>query len=85
MGFSRQKYCISEVTDISPGNLFCFFPGNLDSSLCFMQLTFHMVYSAYELNKQGNNIQSSHAPFSIWNQSIVLSEEAKAPHSSTLA
>ena len=40
---------MSEVIDISPSNL--------DSSLCFIQLTFHMMYSAYKLNKQGDNIQ----------------------------
>ena len=40
--------CISEVIDISPGNL--------DSSLRFIQTTFHMMYFAYKLNKQGDNI-----------------------------
>ena len=34
-------------------------------------LAFHMMYSAYKLNKQGNNIQLWHTPFSIWNQSVV--------------
>ena len=28
--------------------------------------------SAYKLNKQGDNIQPWHIPFSIWNQSVVL-------------
>ena len=32
-------------------------------------LAFHMMHSAYKLNKQGDNIQ----PFPIWNQSVVLS------------
>ena len=41
--------CISEVTDISP----C----NPDSSLCFIQPSVLMMYSAYKLNKQGDNIQ----------------------------
>ena len=43
--------CISEVIDISPGSL--------DSSLCFIQSSpaFLMMYSAYKLNKQCNNIQ----------------------------
>ena len=27
--------------------------------------------SAYKLNKQGDNIQPWHAPFPIWNQSVV--------------
>ena len=34
-------------------------------------LAFHMIYSAYKLNKQGDNIQPQHAPFPIWNQSVV--------------
>ena len=41
--------CISEVVDISPGNL--------DSSLYFIQPTFHIIFSAYNLNKKGDNIQ----------------------------
>ena len=56
--------CISEVTDISLGNL--------DSSLCFFQpSTFHIMYSACRLNKQGDNIQPWCTPFPIWNQSVV--------------
>ena len=34
-------------------------------------LAFHMMYSAYKLNKQGENIWLWWAPFPIWNQSIV--------------
>ena len=30
------------------------------------------LYSAYKLNKKGDNIQSWHTPFPIWNQSIFL-------------
>ena len=33
-------------------------------------LAFHMMYSAYKLNKQGDNIQPCRTPFPIWNQSI---------------
>ena len=32
---------------------------------------FYMMYSAYRLNKQGDNIQPWHTPFLIWNQSLV--------------
>ena len=32
---------------------------------------FLMMYSAYKLNKQGDNIQPSCTPFPIWNQSVV--------------
>ena len=30
----------------------------------------HMMYSAYKLNKQGDNIQPWHTPFPVWNQSV---------------
>ena len=29
-----------------------------------------MIYSAYKLNKQGDNIEPWHTPFPIWNQSV---------------
>ena len=32
---------------------------------------FLMIYSAYKLNKQGDNIQPWRTPFPIWNQSVV--------------
>ena len=32
-----------------------------------------MMYSAYQLNKQGDNIQPWHTPFPIWNQSCSMS------------
>ena len=32
---------------------------------------FHMMYSAYKLNKQGDNIQPWHTPLPIWNKSVV--------------
>ena len=34
-------------------------------------LRFHMMYSPYELNKQGGNIQPWQTSFPIWNQSVV--------------
>ena len=34
-------------------------------------MEFLMLYSAYKLNKQGDNIQPWRTPFPIWNQSIV--------------
>ena len=55
--------CISEVIDIFPAILI---PACASSSPAFL-----MVYSAYKLNKQGDNIQPRHTPFPIWNQSIV--------------
>ena len=55
--------CISEVIDISPSNL--------DSSCASASLAFHMMYSAYKLNKQGDNIEHWCTPFPIWNQSVL--------------
>ena len=47
-------------------------PGNLDSSLCFIQLCIsHLMCSAYKLNKQSDNIQFWHIPFPIWKPSVV--------------
>ena len=34
-------------------------------------LAFHMMYSIYQLNKQGDNIQPWHTPFPIWNQCVA--------------
>ena len=55
--------CISEVIDISPGNL--------DSNYASSSPAFLMMYSAYKLNKQGDNTQPWRSPFLIWNQSVV--------------
>ena len=46
-------------------------PSYLDSSLLFIQFSISMMYSACKLNKQDDNIQPWHTPFSIWNQSAV--------------
>ena len=33
-------------------------------------LAFHTIYSAYKLNKKGDNIQACHTPFPVLNQSV---------------
>ena len=43
-----------------------FIPACASSSLAFL-----MMFSAYKLNKQSDNIQPRHIPFAIWNQSAV--------------
>ena len=43
-----------------------FIPACASSSPAFL-----MMYSAYKLNKQGDNIQPWSTPFPIWNQSVV--------------
>ena len=51
--------------------LLTFLPAILITACASFSLAFHMMYSAYKLNKQGNNIQPWHIPFPIWNQSVV--------------
>ena len=46
--------------------LLIFLPACASSSPAFL-----MMYSAYKLNKQGDNIQPWRTPFPIWNQSVV--------------
>ena len=55
--------CISEAIDISPSNF--------ESSLCSSGPTYLRMYSAYNLNKQGDNIQTWGTNLLIWNQLIV--------------
>ena len=43
-----------------------FIPACVSSSLAF-----HMMYSAYELNKQGDNIQPWCTPFPVWNHFVI--------------
>ena len=61
----RVVFNISEVIDISPGNL--------DPACDSSSPAFCMMYSAYKLNKQGDCIQPWHTPFPIWNQSVLCS------------
>ena len=51
--------------------LLIFLPAILIPACPSSSLAFHMIYSAYKLNKQGDNIQPWRTPFPIWNQSVV--------------
>ena len=51
--------------------LLIFLPAILIPDCASFSLVFCMVYSAYKLNEQGDNIQPWHTPFPIWNQSII--------------
>ena len=51
--------------------LLIFLPGILIPAFVSSSPAFCMMYSAYELNKQGDHIQSCHTPFPTWNQSVV--------------
>ena len=51
--------------------LLIFLPAILIPACASSSPAFHMMYSAYKLNKQGNNIQPRYSPFLVWNQSVV--------------
>ena len=51
--------------------LLVFLPAILILACASSSPAFPMMYSAYELNKQGDDIQPWHTPFLIWNQSVV--------------
>ena len=51
--------------------LLIFLPAILIPACALSNLAFHMMYSAYKLNKQGDYIQPWHTPFPVWNQSVV--------------
>ena len=48
-----------------------FLPATLIPACGSSSPAFCMMYSAYKLNKQGDNIQPWRTPFPIWNQSVV--------------
>ena len=52
--------------------LLIFLPAILIPAWCTLHISWcSMMYSAYKLNKQGDNIQPWCTPFLIWNQSVV--------------
>ena len=64
---------LSAIRVVSPAylRLLIFLLALLIPACASSRPAFHMMYSAYKLNKQGDNIQPWHTPFPIWNQSIV--------------
>ena len=64
---------LSSVSVVSSAylRLFIFHPAIPIPACASSSPAFLMMYSAYKLNKQGDNIQSWHPPFLIWNQSVV--------------
>ena len=75
--FIKRFFSYSSLSAIRVGSseylrLFTFPPAILIPACASSSLAFLMMYSAYKLNKQGNNIQPWRTPFLIWNQSVVL-------------
>ena len=64
---------LSAITVVSSAylRLLIFFLAILIPYCASTSLVFLMMYSAYKLNKQCDNIQLCRTPFPIWNQSIV--------------
>ena len=73
MGFSRQEYWSGHFLLRSSAylRLLMFLLAILIPACCSSSAAFRMMYSAYKLNKQGDNIQPRCTPFPIWNQSVV--------------
>ena len=84
MGFSRQEHWsgvplpvfssfLSAIRMVLSAylRLLIFLPAILIPACASSNPAFLMMYSAYKLNKQGDNIQPWRTPFPIWNQSVV--------------
>ena len=69
--FSSSSLSAIRVVSSAYLRLLIFLPAILIPACASPSLAFHMMYSAYKLNKQGHNIQPWCTPFSIWNQSVV--------------
>ena len=66
-------YSLSAIRVVSSAylRLLTFSPAILIPACASSSPAFHTMYSAYKLNKQGDNIQPWCSPFPIWNQSVV--------------
>ena len=69
--FSSSLLFAVRVVSSANLRLLIFLPEFLIPAWASPSPAFHMMYSAYKLNKQGDNIQPWCPPFPIWNQSIV--------------
>ena len=69
--FSSSSLSAIRVVSSAYLRLLIFLPAILIPAYASSSPMFLMMYSAYKLNKQGDNIQSWRTPFPIWNQSFV--------------
>ena len=69
--FSSSSLSAIRVVSSAYLRLLIFLPAILIPACASSSLTFHKMYSAFKLNKQGDNIQPWHTPFPIWNQSVA--------------
>ena len=69
--FSSSSLSVLRVVSSAYLRLLIFLPVILIPACVYSSPAFLMMYSAYKLNKQGDNIQLWRTPFPIWNQSVV--------------
>ena len=70
--FSSSSFSAVRVVSSAYLRLLVFLQATLRTAVCASSSqAFHMMYYAYELNNQGDNIQPSLTPFPIWNQSVI--------------
>ena len=69
--FSSSLLCAMRVLSSAYLRLLIFLLAILIPTFASSSPACLILYSAYKLNTQGDNIQPWHAPFPIWNQSVV--------------
>ena len=69
--FSSSSLSAIRVVSSAYLRLLICLPAILIQACGFSSQAFLMMYSAYKINKQGDNIQPWWTPFPIWNQSVV--------------
>ena len=69
--FSSSLLSAMKVASSAYVKLFIFLLVILIPACASSSLAFHMMYSAYKLNKHSVNIQRWCTPFPVWNQSLV--------------
>ena len=69
--FSSSLLSAIRVVSVAYLRLLTCLPAILIPACDSSSLAFHMMYSAYKLNKQNDNIHSCHIPFPILSQSVV--------------
>ena len=70
--FSSSSLSAIRVVSSAYLRLLIFLPAILIPACAYSSPAFIMMYSAYKLNKQGDNTQPWRTPFPIWNQSVVV-------------
>ena len=75
--FSSSSLSAIRVVSSAYLRLLIFLPEILIQVYASSSPAFLMMYSAYKLNRQGDNIQPWHNSFPIWSQSVMLTHQIK--------